>query len=91
MLKFSFYPKNLCCDQNFLCFVSAYFSKSCLVFAADNKTNIPCFFIPFLIPCLRFDFDFAKATIYRFCNNRELVVDQIFLADFSRSSRADII
>ena len=45
MLEFSFYEKTFCCDQNFLCFISIYLSKFCLVLVAYNKTNIPCLFL----------------------------------------------
>ena len=37
--------KNLCCDQDLLCFVGTYLTRSCLVFVAYNKTNIPCLFL----------------------------------------------
>ena len=40
-----FLRKNLCFDQNVLCFVSLYLSRSCLVSVAPNKSNIPCLFL----------------------------------------------
>ena len=43
-LKFKVYKKNLCFDQNLLCFVSPYLPKSYLVLVPYNKTNIPCLF-----------------------------------------------
>ena len=44
MLQLSFYKKDLCCDQNLLCFVSLYHPGSSLVMVADDKTNISCLF-----------------------------------------------
>ena len=37
-----FKNKNLCCDGNFLCFVSIYLPRSRLMLVAYNKTNISC-------------------------------------------------
>ena len=41
---FSFYKKTPCFDGNLMCFLSLYVSRSCLVLAVYNITNIPCLF-----------------------------------------------